>query len=306
MFILAGSSLLTLLDDIATLLDDISLMGKLAAKKTAGVLGDDLSLNAQQVSGVRANRELPVVWSVAKGSLLNKVILVPLALLISAFIPWAITPLLMVGGAFLCFEGVEKVLHSLHTRKHKEDPQQAQERLNAIAKQDPKQYERDKVKGAIRTDFILSAEIVAITLGIVADAPLLNQVLVLSGIAVLVTVGVYGLVGIIVKLDDMGYWLVERPGALAKTVGKGLLVIAPWLMKVLSIVGTLAMFLVGGGIVVHGIAPLHHAIEHFAAEQGAVLAATLPTLANLVLGFIIGLIVVGLVKGISRLRGAAH
>lgn len=303
MFILAGSSLLTLLDDIATLLDDISLMGKLAAKKTAGVLGDDLSLNAQQVSGVRANRELPVVWSVAKGSLLNKVILVPLALLISAFIPWAITPLLMVGGAFLCFEGVEKVLHSLHARKHKEDPQQAQERLNAIAKQDPKQYERDKVKGAIRTDFILSAEIVAITLGIVADAPLLNQVLVLSGIAVLVTLGVYGLVGIIVKLDDMGYWLVERPGALAKTVGKGLLVVAPWLMKVLSIVGTLAMFLVGGGIVVHGIAPLHHAIEHFAAEQGAVLAATLPTLANLVLGFIIGLIVVGLVKGISRLRG---
>ncbi|WP_238085084.1 DUF808 domain-containing protein [Pseudescherichia vulneris] len=300
---MAGSSLLTLLDDIATLLDDISLMGKLAAKKTAGVLGDDLSLNAQQVSGVRANRELPVVWSVAKGSLLNKVILVPLALLISAFIPWAITPLLMVGGAFLCFEGVEKVLHSLHARKHKEDPQQAQERLNAIAKQDPKQYERDKVKGAIRTDFILSAEIVAITLGIVADAPLLNQVLVLSGIAVLVTLGVYGLVGIIVKLDDMGYWLVERPGALAKTVGKGLLVVAPWLMKVLTIVGTLAMFLVGGGIVVHGIAPLHHAIEHFAAEQGAVLAATLPTLANLVLGFIIGLIVVGLVKGISRLRG---
>ncbi|WP_312669859.1 DUF808 domain-containing protein [Pseudescherichia sp.] len=306
MCILAGSSLLTLLDDIATLLDDISLMGKLAAKKTAGVLGDDLSLNAQQVSGVRANRELPVVWSVAKGSLLNKVILVPLALLISAFIPWAITPLLMVGGAFLCFEGVEKVLHSLHARKHKEDPQQAQQRLNAIAKQDPKQYERDKVKGAIRTDFILSAEIVAITLGIVADAPLLNQVLVLSGIAVLVTIGVYGLVGIIVKLDDMGYWLVERPGALAKAFGKVLLVVAPWLMKTLSIVGTLAMFLVGGGIVVHGIAPLHHAIEHFAAEQGAVVAATLPTLANLVLGFIIGLIVVGLVKGISRLRGAAH
>lgn len=306
MFILAGSSLLTLLDDIATLLDDISLMGKLAAKKTAGVLGDDLSLNAQQVSGVRANRELPVVWSVAKGSLLNKVILVPLALLISAFIPWAITPLLMVGGAFLCFEGVEKVLHSLHARKHKEDPQQAQQRLNAIAKQDPKQYERDKVKGAIRTDFILSAEIVAITLGIVADAPLLNQVLVLSGIAVLVTIGVYGLVGIIVKLDDMGYWLVERPGTFAKAVGKGLLVVAPWLMKALSIVGTLAMFLVGGGIVVHGVAPLHHAIEHFATEQGAVIAATLPTLANLVLGFLIGLIVVGLVKGISRLRGSAH
>ena len=206
---MAGSSLLTLLDDIATLLDDISVMGKLAAKKTAGVLGDDLSLNAQQVSGVRANRELPVVWGVAKGSLVNKVILVPLALLISAFIPWAITPLLMLGGAFLCFEGVEKVLHSLQARKHKEDPQVRQRRLEALANQDPMAFERDKVKGAIRTDFILSAEIVAITLGIVAEAPLLNQILILSGIALLVTVGVYGLVGIIVKLDDMGYWLVE-------------------------------------------------------------------------------------------------
>ena len=179
---MAGSSLLTLLDDIATLLDDISVMGKLAAKKTAGVLGDDLSLNAQQVTGVRANRELPVVWGVAKGSLINKVILVPLALLISAFIPWAITPLLMLGGAFLCFEGVEKVLHSLQARKHKEDPQVRQRRLEALANQDPMAFERDKVKGAIRTDFILSAEIVAITLGIVAEAPLLNQILFLSGI----------------------------------------------------------------------------------------------------------------------------
>lgn len=206
---MAGSSLLTLLDDIATLLDDISLMGKLAAKKTAGVLGDDLSLNAQQVSGVRANRELPVVWAVAKGSLLNKVILVPLALLISAFIPWAITPLLMVGGAFLCFEGAEKILHSLESRKNKgkESPEARQQRLEALAAQDPVTFERDKIKGAIRTDFILSAEIVAITLGIVADAPLLNQVLVLSGIAFVVTLGVYGLVGIIVKLDDVGYWL---------------------------------------------------------------------------------------------------
>jgi len=227
MCILAGSSLLTLLDDIATLLDDISVMGKLAAKKTAGVLGDDLSLNAQQVSGVRANRELPVVWGVAKGSLLNKVILVPLALLISAFIPWAITPLLMVGGAFLCFEGVEKVLHSLHARKHKESPEARQQRLDALANQDPKQFERDKIKGAVRTDFILSAEIVAITLGIVADAPLLNQVLVLSGIALLVTIGVYGLVGVIVKLDDVGYWLGEGAGSrsapvrLQKPVVKG-------------------------------------------------------------------------------------
>jgi len=302
---LAGSSLLTLLDDIATLLDDISVMGKLAAKKTAGVLGDDLSLNAQQVTGVRANRELPVVWGVAKGSLINKVILVPLALLISAFIPWAITPLLMLGGAFLCFEGVEKVLLSLQARKHKEDPQVRQRRLEALANQDPMAFERDKVKGAIRTDFILSAEIVAITLGIVAEAPLLNQILILSGIALLVTVGVYGLVGIIVKLDDMGYWLVEKTSSLAQWTGKALLAIAPRLMKVLSIVGTLAMFLVGGGIVVHGIAPLHHAIENLAHGQNGVIASLLPTGANLVLGFIIGAIVLAGVKAIAALRRPA-
>ncbi|WP_249023077.1 DUF808 family protein [Kluyvera ascorbata] len=299
---MAGSSLLTLLDDIATLLDDISMMGKLAAKKTAGVLGDDLSLNAQQVSGVRANRELPVVWSVAKGSLLNKVILVPLALLISAFIPWAVTPLLMIGGAYLCFEGVEKVLHSLHARKHKGDEAARQKRLETIAQQDPAIYERDKVKGAIRTDFILSAEIVAITLGIVAQAPLLNQVLILSGIALLVTVGVYGIVGVIVKLDDMGYWLAEKRSVLAQGLGKGLLVVAPWLMKTLSVMGTLAMFLVGGGIVVHGVAPLHHAIEGFAQQQSAWLAMALPTLANLVLGFIIGAVVLAAVNLIARLR----
>ncbi|XWJ89146.1 DUF808 domain-containing protein [Phytobacter ursingii] len=300
---MAGSSLLTLLDDIATLLDDISVMGKLAAKKTAGVLGDDLSLNAQQVTGVRANRELPVVWSVAKGSLLNKVILVPLALLISAFIPWTVTPLLMVGGAFLCFEGVEKVLHTLEARKHKETQEAREQRLNAMASQDPREFERDKVKGAIRTDFILSAEIVAITLGIVAEAPLLNQVLILSGIAVLVTIGVYGLVGIIVKLDDMGYWLAEKRAALAQALGKSLLFIAPWLMKILSVVGTLAMFLVGGGIVVHGIAPLHHAIEHMAQGSNTFVAALLPVLANLVLGFIIGAVVLSAVKLLARLRG---
>lgn len=299
---MAGSSLLTLLDDIATLLDDISLMGKLAAKKTAGVLGDDLSLNAQQVSGVRANRELPVVWSVAKGSFLNKVILVPLALLISAFLPWAITPLLMLGGAFLCFEGVEKVLHTLQSRKHKKDEQAAAQRLESLANQDPQVFERDKIKGAVRTDFILSAEIVAITLGIVAEAPLLNQVLVLSGIAILVTIGVYGLVGIIVKLDDMGYWLAEKSSQLAQSLGKGLLFIAPWLMKFLSVVGTAAMFLVGGGIIVHGVAPLHHAIEQFTASQAAAIQWMLPTLLNLLLGFVVGAVVVGAVSVVSRLR----
>ncbi|WP_144290784.1 DUF808 family protein, partial [Cronobacter sakazakii] len=271
------------------------------------VLGDDLSLNAQQVTGVRANRELPVVWAVAKGSLLNKLILVPLALIISAFAPWAITPLLMVGGAFLCFEGVEKVMHSIHARKHKETPEQKQQRLNEIAKQDPKLYERDKVKGAVRTDFILSAEIVAITLGIVAEAPLLNQVLILSGIAVLVTLGVYGIVGVIVKLDDMGYWLADKRSALARGVGKGLLVTAPWLMKALSVLGTIAMFLVGGGIVVHGIAPLHHGIEHWAQSLGGVGAAVMPTVLNLVLGFILGAVVLAVVSLIGRLRGkAAH
>lgn len=300
---MAGSSLLTLLDDIATLLDDISVMGKLAAKKTAGVLGDDLSLNAQQVSGVRANRELPVVWRVAKGSMLNKLILVPLALLISAFIPWAVTPLLMVGGAYLCFEGIEKVLHSITARKHKESPQERQVRLQALAAQDPRQFERDKVKGAIRTDFILSAEIVAITLGIVADAPLLNQVMILAGIAILVTIGVYGLVAIIVKLDDVGYWLVEKQALLAQVTGKGLLVIAPWLMKVLTVVGTLAMFLVGGGIVVHGITPLHHWVEHLAQGYPALLQAVIPALANLLLGMVIGALVLLLVNTISQVRG---
>jgi predicted DNA repair protein MutK len=303
MLILAGSSLLTLLDDIATLLDDISMMGKLAAKKTAGVLGDDLSLNAQQVSGVRANRELPVVWQVAKGSAINKLILVPLALIISAFAPWAITPLLMIGGAFLCYEGVEKVVHTLQARKHKETAQERQQRLDDIAAQDPMVYEKDKVKGAIRTDFILSAEIVAITLGIVADAPLLNQVLVLSGIAFVVTVGVYGLVGIIVKLDDLGFWLVEKTSVIARGIGKGLLVLAPWLMKFLSVVGTLAMFLVGGGILVHGIPALHHAIENWGQKVGGAVHLLGPTVANLIIGFIIGAIVLLVVNGISRLRG---
>lgn len=194
----------------------------------------------------------------------------------------------------------------LEARKHKEDPAQSQQRLEKLAAQDPLKFEKDKIKGAIRTDFILSAEIVAITLGIVAEAPLLNQVLVLSGIALVVTVGVYGLVGVIVKIDDLGYWLAEKSSALMQALGKGLLIIAPWLMKALSIVGTLAMFLVGGGIVVHGIAPLHHAIEHFAGQQSAVVAMILPTVLNLILGFIIGGIVVLGVKAVEKMRGQAH
>ncbi|MGX9254447.1 DUF808 family protein [Pantoea ananatis] len=299
---MAGTSLLTLLDDIATLLDDISVMGKVAAKKTAGVLGDDLSLNAQQVSGVKANRELPVVWGVAKGSFLNKLILVPLALIISTFAPWLITPLLMIGGAYLCYEGVEKVLHSLQNDKQQNSPEARQQRLDKLSKQDPRDFEKKKIKGAVRTDFILSAEIVAITLGIVSEAPLLNQVLILSGIAILVTIGVYGIVAGIVKIDDLGFWLRDKSSRLAQALGAVLLAAAPVLMKVLTVVGTLAMFLVGGGIIVHGLAPLHHLIENAIAPFSGLVAGLLSNGANLVMGFIIGSIVLLVVNLIAKLR----
>jgi predicted DNA repair protein MutK len=300
---LAGTSLLTLLDDIATLLDDISVMGKVAAKKTAGVLGDDLSLNAQQVTGVKANRELPVVWGVAKGSFLNKLILVPLALIISAFAPWLITPLLMIGGAYLCYEGVEKVMHSLQHDKQHKSPEARQQRLESLAKQDAAEFEKKKIKGAVRTDFILSAEIVAITLGIVSESPLLNQVIILAGIAILVTIGVYGIVAAIVKIDDLGFWLREKSSPIAQGIGSVLLAAAPWLMKILSVVGTIAMFLVGGGIVVHGIAPLHHLIEEISSGFSGWIAMLLSNGANLVLGFIIGSIVLLVVNLIAKLRG---
>jgi len=300
---LAGTSLLTLLDDIATLLDDISVMGKVAAKKTAGVLGDDLSLNAQQVTGVKANRELPVVWGVAKGSFLNKLFLVPLALIISAFAPWLITPLLMIGGAYLCYEGVEKVMHSLQHDKQHKSPEARQQRLESLAKQDAAEFEKKKIKGAVRTDFILSAEIVAITLGIVSESPLLNQVIILAGIAILVTIGVYGIVAAIVKIDDLGFWLREKSSPIAQGIGSVLLAAAPWLMKILSVVGTIAMFLVGGGIVVHGIAPLHHLIEEISSGFSGWIAMLLSNGANLVLGFIIGSIVLLVVNLIAKLRG---
>lgn len=300
---MAGTGLLTLLDDIATLLDDISVMGKVAATKTAGVLGDDLSLNAQQVTGVKANRELPVVWGVAKGSFINKLILVPLALLISAFAPWLITPLLMLGGAYLCYEGVEKVLHSLKQDKTGKSPEARQQRLDKLAQQNPLKFEKDKVKGAVRTDFILSAEIVAITLGIVSESPLLNQIVILAGIAILVTIGVYGIVAMIVKIDDLGYWLREKNSTLAQGMGAALLALAPRLMKVLSFVGTLAMFLVGGGIIVHGITPLHHAISEYSAGFHSLVSALLSNGANLVLGFIVGALVLVVVNLVARLRG---
>ncbi|WP_141619511.1 DUF808 domain-containing protein [Myxococcus sp. AB036A] len=304
---MAGSSLLTLIDDIASLLDDIAAMTKVATRKTAGVLGDDLALNAQQVSGVSADRELPVVWAVAKGSMVNKAILVPAALAISALAPWAITPLLMLGGAFLCFEGFEKVAHKfLHGKE--EQAAQKQERINAVA--DPSvdlvAMEKDKIKGAIRTDFILSAEIVVISLGTLTAATFGMQVAVLTGIALLMTVGVYGLVAGIVKLDDAGLYLMKAEGGLKRSLGQGILATAPYLMKGLGIVGTAAMFMVGGGILTHGIAPLHHFIEHSTAAVAAVpgvgglLGALVPSLMNAVAGIIAGGLIVLLVTAATR------
>ncbi|WP_286919277.1 DUF808 domain-containing protein [Pseudomonas sp. UBA6753] len=273
---MAGSSLLVLIDDIATVLDDVSVMTKVAAKKTAGVLGDDLALNAQQVTGVRAEREIPVVWAVAKGSMVNKAILVPAALLISAFIPWAVTPLLMLGGAYLCFEGFEKLAHKfLHSKAETDAEHEALKEAVADANVDLVAFEKAKIKGAVRTDFILSAEIIAITLGIVADSPLTQQIVVLSGIAVVMTIGVYGLVGGIVKLDDLGLWMTRKASSLARAVGNGILRAAPYMMKSLSVIGTAAMFLVGGGILVHGIGPLHHAIEAFSEGRGGALTVAL-------------------------------
>lgn len=303
---MAGSSLLVLIDDIATVLDDVALMTKMAAKKTAGVLGDDLALNAQQVSGVRAEREIPVVWAVAKGSFVNKLILVPSALAISAFVPWLVTPLLMVGGAYLCFEGFEKLAHKFLHSKAEDDAEHAQ-LTEAVA--DPATdlvaYEKDKIKGAIRTDFILSAEIIAITLGTVATASLSQQVIVMSGIAIVMTVGVYGLVAGIVKLDDLGLWLTQKPGQIAKKIGNGILVAAPYMMKTLSVVGTAAMFLVGGGILTHGVPVVGHWIEGGGAAAGAA-GFAVPMLLNGVVGIIAGGVVLLAVSLVGKLWKAAR
>ncbi len=301
---MAGASLLTLLDDIAAVLDDVAVMSKVAARKTAGVLGDDLALNAQQVTGVTAERELPVVWAVAKGSFINKAILVPAALLISAFAPFLVTPLLMFGGLFLCFEGVEKLYHSWF---HQE--QKAEEELPADL--DLEAWEKEKVKGAIRTDFILSAEIIAITLGVVADASFTTQLVTLSIIAIAMTIGVYGLVAAIVKMDDAGLYLVSREGAssVAKWLGNMLLAAAPKLMKLLAVVGTLAMFMVGGGILVHS---MHSVAESFAqlaasvesvAVAGPLLAYIMPTVLNALFGVVAGIGALILVSLFNKLRG---
>ncbi|OYT87578.1 MAG: hypothetical protein CFE46_10505 [Burkholderiales bacterium PBB6] len=307
---MAAASLLALLDDIATVLDDVALLTKVAAKKTAGVLGDDLALNAQQVAGVQADRELPVVWAVCKGSLVNKAILVPAAMLISAFAPWLITPLLMVGGAFLCFEGVEKLAHRwLHPAD--EDDAHHAELTRALA--DPEvdlvALESDKIKGAIRTDFILSAEIIAIALGTVASQPLSTQAGVLTLVAVVMTVGVYGLVAGIVKMDDAGLYLCRQTGEgagtrLGRSLGRVLLSAAPKLMKLLAVAGTAAMFLVGGGILVHGWPWLHHGIEALLVAVPALLHGVAGLLADAVVGIVAGAVVLAGVLGVQRLRGS--
>ena len=300
---MAGSSLLALIDDIATLLDDVSLMTKAATKKTAGVLGDDLALNAQQVTGVSAARELPVVWAVAKGSLVNKAILVPAALAISFFVPWLITPLLMLGGAFLCFEGFEKIAHPfLHPTERAAHARALKEALQTPHK-DMKVIEKRKIKGAIRTDFILSAEIIAITLGTVATQTITLQFMVLTVVAVMITVGVYGLVAGIVKLDDAGIYLSRREGALASRVGLALLWLAPHLMRTLSVLGTIAMFLVGGGILTHGLPPVHTAIADFTANFTGVVPVLLSTLADGVFGLAAGALLVALITPAQALWG---
>ena len=306
---MAAGSLLTLLDDIATLLDDISVLSKVAARKTAGVLGDDLALNAQQVTGVRAERELPVVWAVFKGSALNKLIMVPAALFLSAVFPWIITPLLMLGGAFLCYEGFEKVAHRL-LHPPAEDRKEHAQRIKAVASRqvDMVQFEKQRVRGAIRTDAILSAEIIVIALGTVKDAELAVRIGVVSLIAAVITVGVYGLVAGIVKLDDVGMHLMEKTGesglvAAQRRFGEMLLSFAPVMMKTLSVLGTAAMFLVGGGILVHGmpqLTALLHDVEHLAHDL-PVAADLFSGIASLIFNGLAGLVAGGLLVGIQYL-----
>lgn len=301
---MAGASLLTLLDDIATVLDDVAVMSKVAAKKTAGVLGDDLALNAQQVSGVAAEREIPVVWSVAKGSFRNKLILVPAALVISSFVPWLIMPLLLLGGLFLCFEGAEKVLEKLFHSAPKKEPEEAMAELRQVSIEE---YEKGKISGAIRTDFILSAEIIVIALGTVQGKEMMTQIIVVSLIAMVMTAGVYGLVAGIVKLDDLGFYLERKSkgeGLMAK-LGGVLVAFAPKLMKGLTVVGTAAMFLVGGGIVVHNVPFIHHWVEPIIMKLPdlTLVNALVPTLLNGAIGVAAGLIVVAIMEVIHKVRG---
>ena len=306
---MAGTSLFLLLDDIASTLDDVATMTKIATRKTAGVLGDDLALNAEQVSGVRAERELPVVWAVAKGSMLNKLILVPAALAISALAPWLIGPLLMLGGAYLCFEGFEKLAHKyLPGEKNGAHRSKVMEAL-ADPAIDLVAIEKNKIKGAVRTDFVLSAEIIVIALGVVGGLALGTQVAVLVSIAVMMTIGVYGLVAGIVKLDDLGLWLCRRANAIAHGVGGAILWAVPWLMRSLSVIGTAAMFLVGGGILSHGLPWVHHLIESLTSGFTGFAGALLPSALDGVVGLVVGALVLLLVSLVKRLfpgKAVAH
>jgi uncharacterized protein len=293
-----ASGLLMLMDDIATILDDVAVMTKVAAKKTAGILGDDLALNAQQVTGIQPNRELPVVWAVAQGSFWNKVVLVPLALLLSSIAPWAIEPLMIAGGAFLCFEGCEKLAHKFLHPKEKQQHREAHEANLADKSVDIVAAEKAKVRGAIRTDFILSAEIVVITLGTVGAATFITRLGVLVAVGLLMTVGVYGLVACIVKLDDLGLSLISTPtgrslSALRVRTGHAIVGAAPYLMKFLSIAGTAAMFLVGGGILAHGLPALHHWIEELQTHLSSItgIGGVLSTLAGMAAHAILGIII---------------
>ena len=304
---MAAANLLALLDDITTVLDDVAVLSKLAAKKTAGVLGDDLALNAQQVAGVQASREIPVIWAVARGSFKNKAILVPAALLISTFAPWLVMPLLMIGGTYLCFEGSEKLVQRFF---HKNAEEAVEKEILTSVLVDPTAdlvtFEKDKIKGAIRTDFILSAEIVVIALGTVAEQTLLTRVGVLVAIALLMTVAVYGFVAMIIKLDDLGAWLHRQGSAVNIFMGGILLHAAPWLMRFLSVAGTVAMFLVGGGIVVHGIPVLAHWFEALVHPLDGIFATLTLMFGNALFGVAVGILAVLIKTAVEKILPKKH
>lgn len=286
---MASASLLALLDDITAVLDDVASMTKLATQKTAGVLTDDLAVNAQQVAGVQANREIPVILSVAKGSFINKFLIIPAALLINYFAPWLMIILLIIGGAYLCYEGAEKIHHTFFHKKNSAIANESSIQED-ITPEMIQAMEKTKIKGAIRTDFILSAEIIVITLNVVADYSLTIQILTLCAIAILITLGVYGLVAGIIKLDDLGYWMLKKAkaGSLKAKTGLFLINTAPYLMRFLGFVGTVAMFLVGGGIIIGEIPQLLQLQNQWISQLGDSFARNF---VGIIYSFILGLIV---------------
>jgi predicted DNA repair protein MutK len=284
-------SLLALIDDISSVLDDVALLTKVAAKKTAGVVGDDLAVNAHQLHGTSPEKELPIIWAVCKGSFKNKLLLLPLALLLSYFLPALITPVLMIGGSYLSFEGVEKILEKLFPHPHDIKP---------VAS------EAEKIKGAIRTDLVLSAEIMVIALGMVKNGSFLSQIISLSAIALIMTIGVYGVVALIIKLDDMGLYLLQHTKhKIGQKVGSLLLHAAPKLMKFLGVAGTLAMFTVGGGIIAHGVPFLHH-LQEITQQWRPGINWVAGIGLEIIIGIGTGLLVVGLVKTLKLIKTWTH